>query len=210
MQLEGLDRVQQDDSALPVDTSRIIYEGESPEIVDIKVKDDAYLFQYPKRAGNTTPLFKIPGTDYWISLGPKQELGLTIAIMSHSLLVLLVSNHYMPPVAAVWFGILDVLFTLNVMLIAYGDPGRRTKPVPLSEYLQHRGNYKCEACLTKFGSVYSHCSKCDYCTEYLDHHCGLLGNCVGRRTLWAFYLLLPLGLVYLLGCAAVYACVFVG
>ena len=185
-------------------TQMSVYDTESPEIVKIKMRDDAYLFQYPKRAGNTTPLFRVVGTDYWFSLGPKDELGPTIMLLLHSVAIWFAAWITLEKTGLWVFSLIDLFFTANVILIAYGDPGRRTNHIPLSEFLRDRGNYKCETCLTKFGTAYSHCSKCDYCTMYLDHHCSILGNCVGRRTLWAFYLLLPTGILYLFGSAAVY------
>ena len=42
----------------------------------------------------------------------------------------------------------------------------------------------------------SHCSNCDYCVEEYDHHCGVVGSCVAKRTFrfftLYFYFLVPL------------------
>eukprot|EP00759_Apiculatamorpha_spiralis_P043651 PhF_6_TR40930/c0_g1_i1/m.61919/K16675/ZDHHC9_14_18; palmitoyltransferase ZDHHC9/14/18 len=32
----------------------------------------------------------------------------------------------------------------------------------------------------------SHCPECDYCIHEFDHHCGVLGCCVGKRT-WRYF-----------------------
>ena len=48
----------------------------------------------------------------------------------------------------------------------------------------------------------SHCVNCDYCVQEYDHHCGVLGSCVARRTFrfftLYFYFLVPLSLFVLI------------
>ena len=33
-----------------------------------------------------------------------------------------------------------------------------------------------------------HCDDCGRCTYYMDHHCGFMGNCIGKKNVWGFYL----------------------
>jgi hypothetical protein len=40
----------------------------------------------------------------------------------------------------------------------------------------------CRTCLIPRPPGSSHCHQCDYCVEEYDHHCGVLGSCVAKRT----------------------------
>lgn len=40
----------------------------------------------------------------------------------------------------------------------------------------------CRTCLVPRPPKSSHCGFCDYCVEEYDHHCGVLGSCVAKRT----------------------------
>jgi hypothetical protein len=40
----------------------------------------------------------------------------------------------------------------------------------------------CATCLVPKPPRSSHCGFCDYCVEEYDHHCGVLGSCVAKRT----------------------------
>jgi hypothetical protein len=40
----------------------------------------------------------------------------------------------------------------------------------------------CHTCLVPKPPGSSHCTFCDYCVEDYDHHCGVLGSCVAKRT----------------------------
>lgn len=32
-----------------------------------------------------------------------------------------------------------------------------------------------------------HCYDCDRCCKDYDHHCPVLGNCIGKKNIWTFY-----------------------
>jgi hypothetical protein len=32
-----------------------------------------------------------------------------------------------------------------------------------------------------------HCYDCDRCCRDYDHHCPVLGNCIGKKNIWCFY-----------------------
>ena len=58
--------------------------------------------------------------------------------------------------------------------------------VPTGEAVLIRGvsvqlKYCTTCCILKPPRA-SHCTNCDYCVEEFDHHCGVLGSCVAKRT----------------------------
>lgn len=51
----------------------------------------------------------------------------------------------------------------------------------------------CSRCSTWKPALASHCATCDRCCYFLDHHCRLVGECVGFKSLRCFILLLSYG-----------------
>ncbi|KPA85550.1 putative palmitoyl acyltransferase 9 [Leptomonas pyrrhocoris] len=130
-------------------------------------------------------------TDFWIGVIP---MGITV--------VLIVAN-----MALVWeeIGWREYIFTLFVLATTFtsyfltttADPGiyprlRSDERDPLE------GNMElvfCKQCRLRRPPRCSHCYHCDVCVLEHDHHCTVLGGCVGVRNLRWFTL-------YLLSCCS--------
>ena len=165
------------------------------------IENEYFLEQFPDRLGRTLGSFKILGIRWTIGPTPgcyytpvcSIILTLTFLILSRT-----VTNSF--PNDSTFLntilGIATFLLVGNLLLVAFLDPGRKDIPLTENEYILHNGKFKCPKCLTFKTSTYSHCDYCDLCTEDLDHHCGLLGTCIGRRNRLLFHSLLPVGMGY--------------
>jgi hypothetical protein len=49
----------------------------------------------------------------------------------------------------------------------------------------------CTKCMVTFEEARNeqivHCYDCDRCCRDYDHHCPVLGNCIGKKNIWSFY-----------------------
>jgi len=113
-------------------------------------------------------------------------------------------------VIALALAVLQVISVITLIATAFSDPGimprakdyqeafdsrtklNRTKPPPRYHDLVLRGHpFKIKYCTTC--NIYrpprcTHCSVCENCIERFDHHCPWLGNCIGKRNYWLFFL----------------------
>jgi len=111
---------------------------------------------------------------------------------------------------AVLQAMLQVSSVVTLISTAFSDPGimprakdyteafdartklNRSKPPPRYHDLVLRGHpFKIKYCTTC--NIYrpprcTHCSVCENCIERFDHHCPWLGNCIGKRNYWLFFL----------------------
>lgn len=94
-------------------------------------------------------------------------------------------------------GLLDVVSLLlsttldpGVILPQPPDPNRQPQVVQVNG---HPVECKiCTTCNVLRPPRSSHCSVCDWCVEEYDHHCGVVGSCVARRTFRFFTFFLDL------------------
>lgn len=121
--------------------------------------------------------------------------NLTLTLFIQSLLitwlfVIYWVQHYFPT----WWIQLLVFFTLLLscrhLTLVYSDPGtvpRRRWP-PSNQY----NCYYCYSCRSWSRAAQSqHCRRCNLCVKERDHHCIVIGNCVGQnnRRIFVIFLL---------------------
>jgi hypothetical protein len=95
-------------------------------------------------------------------------------------------------------------------LVVSCDPGIIPPHVVSSEELHARTQPRfCHTCQIIKPPQASHCSACDYCVEEFDHHCGVLGSCVAKRTFrfFAGFLLFSCALCATIGIRCIVAIV---
>jgi hypothetical protein len=81
---------------------------------------------------------------------------------------------------------------LSSLLVAMTDPGVYPRLGPNErDPLEHEpGLHLCKTCNMKRPPRCSHCYTCNVCVLEHDHHCGIVGGCVGQRSLRWFTLYL--------------------
>eukprot|EP01102_Stenamoeba_stenopodia_P004994 TRINITY_DN15496_c0_g1_i1.p1 TRINITY_DN15496_c0_g1~~TRINITY_DN15496_c0_g1_i1.p1 ORF type:complete len:428 (-),score=56.12 TRINITY_DN15496_c0_g1_i1:33-1199(-) len=112
----------------------------------------------------------------------------------------------------------------NVLVTAYSDPGiipRKMAPMPPSDKQSiditvGEVMYQCKFCPTC--RLYrpprsSHCKICNNCVHGFDHHCPVLGNCIGKRnypTFIKFLLWATIGCLFCAVCGIIHIVRVVG
>ena len=75
---------------------------------------------------------------------------------------------------------------LAILLVAFTDPGqirKDTEPFP-SKVTDE--DISCRICKVLKSDNADHCFSCGTCVVGLDHHCPMLGNCIGRNNILLF------------------------
>lgn len=98
-------------------------------------------------------------------------------------------------------GSLTLIDITCLLLCSTVDPGvlipaARHNAATAAEFVSVNGvAFECKVCTTcniVRPPRSSHCSVCDWCVEEFDHHCGVVGSCVAKRTFrfFTFFLIL--------------------
>ena len=96
-----------------------------------------------------------------------------------------------------WVDIACVWTALILFWTAFTNPGHIIRKMTYNEFLQfseHR-EITCYSCLTLKSDDATHCSDCGICVMGLDHHCVVMGNCIGKYNIVPFYLMLVSSIV---------------
>eukprot|EP00252_Welwitschia_mirabilis_P010965 TRINITY_DN24693_c1_g1_i1.p1 TRINITY_DN24693_c1_g1~~TRINITY_DN24693_c1_g1_i1.p1 ORF type:complete len:783 (-),score=122.63 TRINITY_DN24693_c1_g1_i1:140-2488(-) len=79
----------------------------------------------------------------------------------------------------------------------YKDDSCRNDKSPSNQAMGDDGLF-CTMCNAEVQNKSKHCRSCDKCVDGFDHHCRWLNNCVGKKNYRTFFLLMALGLMWLL------------
>lgn len=88
-------------------------------------------------------------------------------------------------------------------VVVFIDPGSVEYVLKNLDRNPFIGSQTCPKCGLPKPPRCHHCSKCDRCILFMDHHCDFLGNCLGYRNYKALVLM-----YFYTGCAS--GCVFLG
>ena len=84
----------------------------------------------------------------------------------------------------------------NFLLAACSDPGtlvRRQTLESVSVVMDESPTY-CRSCRARREVGTYHCDYCDTCVREIDHHCNVVGNCIGARNKVYFHMMLVFAL----------------
>lgn len=88
------------------------------------------------------------------------------------------------------FGLTLLVFISYILLLTtliwtgFTDPGHLARTDKQDELV-----YSCEICNTIDEDDVRHCGACGICIKGYDHHCIVVGNCIGEKNITGFYLM---------------------
>mmetsp|Transcript_11332 Transcript_11332/g.14134 ORF Transcript_11332/g.14134 Transcript_11332/m.14134 type:complete len:214 (+) Transcript_11332:158-799(+) len=141
--------------------------------------------------GSTFPFHCLIGPDY---IGP-------IATLS-SIFVLTLLWEYFVARDYVWAICLGVVSFFILLFIfakaAFSDPGIVPRINDAGYGTNIQGSVQCPVCRINrpYGVKIQHCYRCDVCIQGLDHHCGWVGKCVGKKTYIWFQLFIGAAVIH--------------
>ena len=169
-------------------------------------KGDSFL----RHQGNTRKLCKIYGFQFL--LGPDYEpitpMVLIFIITAGFLGILLLSTCLPSWLVQIPFTVCFILLVGALTNSAFMDPGHTSRRrIDLDD--EDHAQISCRICnVTREEEQkynISHCSECDICTREFDHHCGVMGNCIGEKNIWGFRLML---IMFIVAAIAAYGVLF--
>ena len=91
-----------------------------------------------------------------------------------------------------WIDLVCWMVSIVLIWTAFTNPGHLMRKMTFTEYTQfaeHR-QIECYSCLTLKSDDAAHCDDCGVCIVGLDHHCIVMGNCIGKYNIVPFYVML--------------------
>ena len=83
--------------------------------------------------------------------------------------------------------VLFFIITLSIMFLLFvSDPGIIYNGKNNHE-IENSKNYSCSYCMTLKTQKAQHCYDCGVCIVNYDHHCDVIGKCIGGNNLCLFY-----------------------
>lgn len=88
--------------------------------------------------------------------------------------------------------IIYLSFVISFPFLAFLNPGfRKRTDEEAKAYAELKdihplNRLRCFECLTYYGESIYHCPDCDICVEEFDHHCDVVGNCIGGKNQLCF------------------------
>ena len=175
-----------------------LMEGEDPYIHD---EEFEYIPEETIRAlphtewGNMKPILTwIPGSPFIVNKNLHQS-ALPICLVIAQILCFVYISYLFR--CFNWYPSVIVLKISSILLFVFfvktgfTDPGfvrRRPDPIMLRDY---EGPWYCRKDMVtlreKDEKNIRHCIDCGLCVEGYDHHCVVVGNCIGRRNKFSFY-----------------------
>ena len=174
------------------------------EMMDINPHPSANSFSItvpnPKPSGNYIRLFRI-GNSYLINLGPHFFIQLIIFIFCaiFGFFITYYSRTKIPNWVFFIYLCLYICMILINLWMLFSDPGIIKKNSGrLVDEEKGIDFLKCKFCGIINETTY-HCEDCDVCIDGYDHHCGVIGKCIGGKNLVAFYAFVAIMPIFLWG-----------
>ena len=146
--------------------------------------------------GGRLTMYRSPDQCTWLV-----PTGITLSLMMGTLYVTWSAAPW-----GEWLVLMSLAITALIasFLVTATDPGIYPRLCPGEEDpLEYPGStyVRCRVCNVRRPPRASHCYQCNVCVLEHDHHCGVLGGCVGIRSLrWFTLYLTSISTASLLGC----------
>ena len=105
--------------------------------------------------------------------------------------------------------IFQFAFLVSIVKASFTDPGYIKRTYNPEMVKAYPDKFYCKECMVtwkeKKEKNIGHCMDCGRCCENLDHHCVVIGNCVGKNNLYSFYCMIGTFMLFTL---STYYCLF--